>query len=63
MIAELDERDQIHAEELQRVAEEWRDEVEDAKEREREARQVRRMFRCRVWIALLTCALSRAASG
>ncbi|POY72208.1 hypothetical protein BMF94_4714 [Rhodotorula taiwanensis] len=40
LIAELDERDQIHAEELQRVAEEWRDEVEDAKEREREARQL-----------------------
>ncbi|GAA6019786.1 hypothetical protein JCM8202_001220 [Rhodotorula sphaerocarpa] len=40
LVADLDERDQIHAAELQNVAEEWRDEVENAQEREREARQL-----------------------
>lgn len=41
LLAELDEREQVHQEELGKVADEWRDEVEDAREREREARQVR----------------------
>ncbi|BGP03966.1 anucleate primary sterigmata protein b [Rhodotorula toruloides] len=39
LLAELDEREQVHQEELGKVADEWRDEVEDAREREREARQ------------------------
>lgn len=41
LLADLDERDQVHREEVQRVAEEWREEVDEAKDREREARQVR----------------------
>lgn len=45
LLADLDERDQVQREEVQRVAEEWREEVEEAKDREREARQVRACLR------------------
>lgn len=46
MLADLDEREQVQREEVQRVAEEWREEVEEAKDREREARQVRFGLTC-----------------
>ncbi|GAA6058279.1 hypothetical protein JCM3770_002889 [Rhodotorula araucariae] len=40
LLREIDERDDAHQADLDRVAEEWRDEVEGAREREGQARQV-----------------------
>ncbi|GJN94269.1 hypothetical protein Rhopal_007343-T1 [Rhodotorula paludigena] len=40
LLREIDERDEVHRQDVERVAEEWRDEVEDAREREAQARQI-----------------------
>ncbi|KPV72942.1 uncharacterized protein RHOBADRAFT_55197 [Rhodotorula graminis WP1] len=40
LLREIDERDDVHRGDLEQVAEEWREEVEGAREREAQARQV-----------------------